>query len=42
MNDLVHQMNVIASGVELVIWVAGIVLSVVFLRLVVDLLKGDK
>ena len=42
MSNLVNQMNVIASGVELVVWVAGIVLTVVFLRLVVDLLKGDK
>ena len=40
MNGLIAQMNVIAVSVELIIWVAGIVLAFVAIRLVLDLVRG--
>jgi hypothetical protein len=42
MNDLITQLNVLAAGIELTVIVAGTLFTIVGIKLIIDLLKGDK
>ena len=41
MKNLIAQMDVLAAGIEVTIWVAGIMMALVGLKVLIDLLKGD-